>query len=147
MWGFLVPILWEHKSYWYIHQLYHKKHISSIIVLTVMINVWFICLNARYVVSNIQVQLPTILSVGGTIVNPRLEKLRAVTVKISSKKSYRVTFYNQMKKVFLKTWKLDWLKKRRVLTRPRENCTSWEHCILMVWILRVTISSNFLYFY
>ena len=58
---------------------------------------------ARHVVNNIQVKLPTILEVGGTIINLKLEKLRVVTWKILSKSSYRVTFYNQIPKVSLKT--------------------------------------------
>ena len=47
-------------------------------------------------VNNIQVKLPTILEVGGTILNLKLEKLRVVTWKIFSKNSYRFTFYNQI---------------------------------------------------
>ena len=41
--------------------------------------VGFIYLITRYVVSNIQVKLPTILETGGTIINLKLEKLRVVT--------------------------------------------------------------------
>ena len=53
-------------------------------------------------VSNIQVQLPTTLEVGGTIVNPRLEKLRVVTGKISSKSILQSHFLQLDKKGFLK---------------------------------------------
>ena len=71
-----------------------------------MINVKFIYLIARHVVSNIQVKLPTILEVGGTIINLKLGKLKVVTWKKLNKSSYRVTFYNQITKAFLKTWKI-----------------------------------------
>ena len=63
-------------------------------LLIVMINVQFIYLIVRHVVSNIQVKLPTILEVGGTIINLKLEKLRVVTWKMLSKSFYSVTFYN-----------------------------------------------------
>ena len=53
-----------------------------------------------------QVKLPTILEIGGTMTNWTLEKLRVVTWKMLIKSSYRVTFYNQITKAFLKTWKL-----------------------------------------
>ena len=93
-------------------------------------------------------KLTTILEVGGTIIKLKLEKVRVVTCEMLRKSSYRVTFYNQTTKAFLKTWKLGWLVKHRVLTRPRENFTGWEllkRCLLMIWILRVT-TSNFYVF-
>ena len=131
-----VPNLWKHKSYWYIHQFYHKK---TLIVLIVMINVRFIYLIEKYAVNNILVKLPNILGLGEKFVNLKLGKLRVVTWKMSSKNSARVTFYNQITKALLKTWKLGWLIKHRFLIRPSENFTGWEYLklyILMVWILR-----------
>ena len=67
----------------------------------------FIHLIARQVVSNIQVKLLTILEVGGTIIDLKLEKRRVVTWKKFGKSSYRVTVYNWITMVLLKTWKLD----------------------------------------
>ena len=93
-------------------------------------------------------KLTTILEVGGTIIKLKLEKVRVVTCEMLRKSSYRVTFYNQTTKAFLKTWKLGWLVKHRVLTRPRENFTGWEllkHCLLMIWILGVTISNFYVF--
>ena len=56
---------------------------------------------------NIQVKLWTILEVGGTFIYLNLEKLRVVTCKMLSKTSYRVAFFQQITKAFLKMWKLD----------------------------------------
>ena len=81
----------------------------------------------------------TILEVGGTIINLKLKKLRVVTKKMLSKSSYRVTIYNHIRKVSLKTWTLGCLIKHRVLTRPRQNFTGRE--LLKLCILRVTISN------
>ena len=99
----------------------------SIIVLTVMVNMWFSYLIAKHVVKHIQVKLPTILEEGGTILNLKLKRLWLVPCKVSSKNSYRVTFYNQNTKAFLKTWKLGWLIKNRILTRSSKNFMGSEH--------------------
>ena len=123
------------------------KNVRSIVVLVVMINVWFMYWIARHVVNTIHVKLPTILEVGETIINLKLEKLWVVTWKMLSKSFYRVTFYNQITKIFLKTWKLDWSIKQG------SDPTKWEFtglelsklCLLMVWILRVTISNVYVF--
>ena len=76
-------------------------------------------------------------------------KVESGNMKNVSKSSYRVFFYNnQIIKVFLKTWQLDSVTKHRVLTRPRETFTGLELselCILIVWILRVTISNFYVF--
>ena len=123
-----------------------EKPMRSIIFLTVMVNMWFAYLIAKHVVKNIQVKLPTILEEGGTILNLKLKRLWLVPWKISRKSSYRVTFYNQNTKAFLKTWKLGWLIKNRILTQSIKNFAGWEHLklfILNVWISRVTIVTFF----
>ena len=63
-----------------------------------MINVGFICLTEKYAINNILVKLPNILGPGEKFINLKLEKLRVVTWKMSSKNSSRVTFYNQITK-------------------------------------------------
>ena len=106
-----------------------------------MKNVGFIYLIAKQVVNNIQVKLPTILEVGRTIVNLKPENRKVEAWKMLSSNSYRVTFYNRIIKSFLNMWKLDWLKKQRVLTQPSENFTGWDPlklCILIVCSYHVT---------
>ena len=72
-----------------------------------MKNVRFIYLIAKQVVNNIQVKLPTILEVGGTILNLKPENWKVAAWKILSSNSCRVTFYNRIIKSFLNMWKLD----------------------------------------
>ena len=72
----------------------------------IYINIYIYIYIARHVVSNIQVKLKTILEVGGTSINLKLEKLRVRTWKMLSKSCCRVTFYNQITKVSLKMFKL-----------------------------------------
>ena len=97
-----VPNLWKQKL------LIHSPVLpqKTLIVLIVMINVRFIYLIEKYAVNNILVKLPNILGLGEKFVNLKLGKLRVVTWKMSSKNSARVTFYNQITKALLKTWKL-----------------------------------------
>ena len=55
-------------------------------------------------------------------------------------------FYSRITRVFLKRLRISWLIKRRLLIPPKESFTGWEHlelCILMVLILKMTISSLF----
>ena len=98
----------------------------------VMKNVRFIYLIAKQVVNNIQVKLPTILEVGGTILDLKPENWKVTAWKMLSSNSYRVTFYNRIIKSFLNIWKLDWLIKQRVLTQPSENFTEWELCVMVL---------------
>ena len=72
-----------------------------------MKNVRFIYLIAKQVVNNIQVKLPTILEVGGTILDLKPENWKVTAWKMLSSNSYRVTFYNRIIKSFLNMWKLD----------------------------------------
>ena len=104
----------------------------------VMKNVRFIYLIAKQVVNNIQVKLPTILEVGGTILNLKPENWKVAAWKMLSSNSYRVPFYNKIIKSFLNMWKLDWLIKQRILTQPSENFTGWELCVLIVCSYHVT---------
>ena len=131
-------------TYIYTYKYKYKYKYIYRYIIYIYFNIYISIYIGRHVVSNIQVKLQTILEVGRTIINLKLEKLRVVTWKILSKSSYRVSFCNQITKIFLKAWKLDWLIKLSVLTRPRENFTGSELpelFILMVWILRVTISN------
>ena len=104
----------------------------------VMKNVRFIYLIAKQVVNNIQVKLPTILEVGGTILDLKPEHWNVTAWKMLRSNSYRVTFYNRIIKSFLNMWKLDWLIKQMVLTQPSENFTGWEFCFLIVCSYHVT---------
>ena len=65
-----------------------------------MKNAGFIYLIANRVVKNMQVKLPTISEIGGTILNLEPGNQKVAAWKMLSSNSYRVAFYNRTVKSF-----------------------------------------------